>query len=322
MIDIKNIQYLFAIEELGSVSAAARRLFISQPTLSQFLKKYEDDLGCPIFIRTKQGLKLTAEGAVFLDTARNILSLEQDMKNRLADMSGSMAGSVTFAVSAQRAPFLLPGFLPEFCRKYPDITVRIVEGRTKDLEHELKKGVLDLGILIPSPGTAVPSCQAVLEEEIVLAVPEGLCLCAEVHKVPGRLPWIDPRDLKDAPFLLYDSSNRLYDFAAELFFQYGFKPEKAMTFKNLTLIARLASAGMGVTFLPDGFIRPDYRLRYYSIGQEGRFRTLALGYPAERYRSHAVQAFSGFLTDALHAQQDAFHAAYCDPPASGPFTGR
>ena len=83
--DIKNIRYLFAIEELKSISAAAKRLYISQPTLSQFLKKYEDDLGYPIFIRTKQGLKLTREGTVFLDTAREILRLERDMRSRLAD---------------------------------------------------------------------------------------------------------------------------------------------------------------------------------------------------------------------------------------------
>ena len=115
--DIKNIRYLFAIEELKSISAAAKRLYISQPTLSQFLKKYEDDLGYPIFIRTKQGLKLTREGAVFLDTAREILRLERDMRNRLADQAGAVSGAVIFAVSAQRAPFLMPQVLPEFYRK-------------------------------------------------------------------------------------------------------------------------------------------------------------------------------------------------------------
>ena len=105
--DIKNIRYLFAIEELKSISAAAKRLYISQPTLSQFLKKYEDDLGYPIFIRTKQGLKLTREGTVFLDTAREILRLERDMRSRLADEAGTVSGSVIFAVSAQRAPLSL-----------------------------------------------------------------------------------------------------------------------------------------------------------------------------------------------------------------------
>lgn len=153
--DVKNIHYLFAIEELGSISAAAKRMYISQPSLSQFLKKYEDDLGYPIFIRTKQGLKLTCEGAMFLDTARSILRLERDMRNRLADASGSMSGSMIFAVSAQRAPFLLPRVLPEFYQKYPGVNVEIVEGRTKDLEDQLKKGTIDLGLIIPDRKSVV-----------------------------------------------------------------------------------------------------------------------------------------------------------------------
>lgn len=310
MIDMKNIGYLFAIEELGSVSAAARRLFISQPTLSQFLKKYEEELGCPIFIRTSQGLLLTPEGALFLETARSILRLEQDMKNRLSDMSETMTGSVTFAVSAQRAPMLLPTFLPDFCKSYPGIDVKIVEGRTKNLEHELKKGALDLGILIPSPATEIPSMEMVLEEEIVLAVPADLAIHGKIHREPGRLPWIDLCQLADAAFLLCDINNRLYDFANELFRQCHFTPGRTMTFKNLTLIAQLASAGMGVTFLPEGFIRPEYHLKYYSIGPEGCRRTLALGYPTDRYRPGAVEIFSGFVKEALLRQQRDFHETY------------
>lgn len=86
--DIKNIRYLFAIEELKSISAAAKRLYISQPTLSQFLKKYEDDLGYPIFIRTKQGLKLTrGRGRLFGHGPGNSAA-GADMRNRLADRPG------------------------------------------------------------------------------------------------------------------------------------------------------------------------------------------------------------------------------------------
>ena len=214
--DIKNIRYLFAIDELKSISAAAKRLYISQPTLSQFLKKYEDDLGYPIFIRTKQGLKLTREGTVFLDTAREILRLERDMRSRLADEAGTVSGSVIFAVSAQRAPFLMPQVLPEFYRKYPQVTVEIVEGRTKDLEEKLQKGTIDLGILVPPLSDSGICCEVFMDEEILLAVPKGMELPANVHREPGRIPWVDPAGLAECPFLLYDINNRLHDFAMEL----------------------------------------------------------------------------------------------------------
>lgn len=313
MIDIKNIHYLFAIEELGSISAAAKRLYLSQPTLSQFLKKYEEDLGYPIFLRTKQGLKLTCEGQLFLDTARTIQSLERDMKNKLSDMSGSMTGSIVFALSAQRAPSLLPLILPDFCRQYPGVSVKIVEGRTKDLEQELKKGTIDLGILIPPLSSTDFSCQIFMEEEILLAIPRDYSFHAPVHYRTGRIPWIDPSQLADAPFLLCDINNRLHDFAEELFQRCQFRPNHTMTFKNLTLIARLASAGMGITFLPEGFTSPEYHLDYYSIGEEGCFRPLALGYPPVHYRSAAVQKFSEMLIETLRRQQQTFRDSYCPP---------
>lgn len=308
--DVKNIRYLFAIEELGSISAAAKRLYISQPTLSQFLKKYEDDLGYPIFIRTKQGLKLTREGIVFLDTAREILRLERDMKSRLADDSGSMAGSVIFAVSAQRAPFLMPQVLPEFYRKYPQVEVEIVEGRTKDLEEKLQKGSIDLGILVPPVADSGLCCEVFMDEEILLAVPKGMELPTPCHRKPGCIPWVDPAGLTQCPFLLYDINNRLYDFADELFNRYGFRPSNQRTYRNLTLIARLASAGLGITFLPETFADPSYRLDYYSIGETGCFRPLALGYPYAKYRSTAVTRFAELLKETLLAEQEQFRATY------------
>ena len=105
--DIKNIRYLFAIEELKSISAAAKRLYISQPTLSQFLKKYEDDLGYPIFIRTKQGLKLTREAVSYT----HLHSSLGRFKER-STLFSSSASSVSAATS------------PSFARRFVSTTPR------------------------------------------------------------------------------------------------------------------------------------------------------------------------------------------------------
>ena len=145
-----------------------------------------------------------------------------------------------------------------------------------------------------------------MDEEIVLAAPKGSPLPAEIHRVPGRLPWIDLGELADCPFLLYDINNRLYDFANDLFDSCGFRPTSSRTFRNLTLIARLASEGLGVTFLPETFVDPSYQLDYYSIGEEGCFRPLALGFPSAKYRSAAVARFAELLKETLLAEQQAF----------------
>lgn len=307
--DLKNIEYLFTLEELGSVSAASKRLYIAQPTLSQFLKKYENDLGYPIFYRTKSGLKVTSEGRLFLDTARQMLSLEQAMRNQLADQSGTMSGTVIFALSPQRAPYVLPHILPEFSRRYSNVTVKIIEGRTKDLEFRIQHGDIHCGILIPPLHTTSIDYEVFMKEEILLGVPKSLDLEPFANHQPGKLPWLDIRQLESHTFLLHDPSNRLRDFSNELFHSYHFEPAHTLEFKNMGLLARLASAGMGIVFLPETFIEPEYDLNYYSIGPEGRFRSLALGYPVG-YRSNAVIKFSEMLKNALCKKQEDFRAAH------------
>lgn len=301
--DIKNIHYLFALEEVGNVSVAASRLYISQPSLSQFLKKYEEYLGYPIFIRTKEGLKVTGEGKTFLNTARQIVQLEQDMRNQLADTSGLMEGTVTFAVSSQRATNVLPLILPQFSEKYPKVVVNVKEGRTKELELELQRGEFNLALLVPPLTSPDIPFEEIIQEEILLAVPRSFPIAERVHRDGEHLPWLNLAELTDEPFLLLDIKNRLCDLTNELFAQHHFRPEHKKIFQNVTLNAKLASRGMGITFLPECFIDPVYDLDYYAIGQEGVYRSLALGYAPYSYRSHAVQAFAEELKQSMIRQQ-------------------
>jgi len=309
--DLKNIHYLFAIEEHGSVSAAAQKLYLSQPTLSQFLKKYEDYLGAPIFARKKNGLFLTREGDIFLKTARNILQMEQDMKSRLAGMSETITGEITFALSAQRSLTLLPCVLPEFQQRYPFVSVHIVEKRTKELEYELLKGAIDLAILIPPLVNRDIFYEVFMQEEVVLAVPKSMDFQTPIHYTAGKMPWIDTADLKtlaDYPFLLYDSNNRLHDFINHLFTRYEWHPKQTITFRNLMLTVRLTAAGMGITFIPETFADPAYELDYYSIGEDGCFRPLALAYPRTGFQPDSVKRFAEMLKDSLRKQQADFQA--------------
>lgn len=77
----------------------------------------------------------------------------------------------------------------------------------------------------------------------------------------------------------------------------------------MELLSRLASAGMGIAFVPETFTRPEYQLDYYSIGPEGHFRSLAIGY-ANGYRSKAVIKFSEMVKETLCNKQQEFRQAH------------
>lgn len=311
--DLKYIHYIQAIAKHKNISSAAKELYISQPTLSQCLKKYEEELGYPIFSRTKQGLLLTREGEIFLNTARQMQNLERSMKNQLNDTDASLSGSVVFGLSSRRVPFLLPIVLPAFQKKYPQITVTITEGRTKDLSYSLMQGNVDVGFLIPPLLIDIP-CHIFSKEEIFLAVPKKYHTRHLAHPKADSLPWVHLSDFSQYPFLLYDDSNRLHDFTNELFLQESFHPKETTTFHSVVANIRLAAAGMGITVIPEMLLEPHYELDYYSIGPEGCFRSMALGYPPHLYRSHPTELFSKFLMETIIGHQKTLRAAYTNSP--------
>ena len=110
--ELKEVQYILAIAECGSLSKAAQHLYVAQSSLSQFLKNYEAQSGYTLFIRTPQGLKPTCEGALYIHTARQIMRMQNNLNNQLMELSGLQRGKVCFSLSSFRSPYLLPLVLP------------------------------------------------------------------------------------------------------------------------------------------------------------------------------------------------------------------
>lgn len=308
--DLKYVSYIQAIARAGSVTAAARELYMTQPALSMSLKKYEEELGYPIFLRTSRGLTLTREGEIFLDTASRMLGLERAMFSRLSDDSGEMEGHVIFGLSQNRAPWMLPQILPAYHGRYPKVRLELVEGRTKELVHKLERGEIDLGFLIPPLESREIACEQFMKEELLFAVPKAYGITTEGRVSASGLPWLTLEELADYPFLLYHEDNRVQDFVRELFQNSRLYPEQRMIVGGIASLARLASSGMGAAVLPEGFIEPQFELDYFSIGQEGYFRDLALGYPSDTYRSRPVQLFAEMVVEVMQENHRVLQKRY------------
>lgn len=106
--ELKEVQYILAIAECGSLSKAAQHLYVAQSSLSQFLKNYEAQSGYTLFIRTPQGLKPTCEGALYIHTARQIMRMQNNLNNQLMELSGLQRGKVCFSLSSFRVALPAP----------------------------------------------------------------------------------------------------------------------------------------------------------------------------------------------------------------------
>ena len=92
--DLRELEYLTALSEEGSVSRAADRLYMSQSSLSQFLQQYEDDLGVRLFLRTSKGIRPTTSGELFIEHMQRILLDYQRARNELWDNESMKGGRV------------------------------------------------------------------------------------------------------------------------------------------------------------------------------------------------------------------------------------
>lgn len=302
--EFRELKYIYTIAKCGSLSKAAKELYITQPSLSQFLKNYEEQLGAALFLRTCQGLKLTYAGEIYIEMIKKFRLLQRDMEQRLYDASTLQEGHITFAISPYRAPYLLPDVLSNFQKRYPGIKVKITEASMIEQEGLLLNGEVDIGLLSPPLKSSAIATKPLIEEEILLVGHENFDLIKKAHSSGhGGRPWIDIKDIIQYPCLLYSTDHCLRRFAEMLFIRSGCHPQIVQFHNSFETIIRLAEAGMGLTFLPETYIDTRSTLTYFSIGKMGEFRSLVLGFPPQGYISAATEAFVNVVTQALASQK-------------------
>ena len=123
----RQLQYMITLSEEGNMTTAARKLFISQPSLSALLNHVEQEVGAELFNRNTTPLSLTAAGKCYIETAHQILSLKREMENHICDIANTKKSSLHIGCGTQLSAVLYPKILPCFMRDYPDVSLHLVE---------------------------------------------------------------------------------------------------------------------------------------------------------------------------------------------------
>ncbi len=144
--NIKRAEYIKMIVREGSITAAARKLYISQPALSQTVKQAEDELGVKLLVRGDGPLRLTYAGEKFIQAADKISLAQQLLENQLQEIRKENSGRLRLGISVQRGMQILPGALPAFIRKYPNVDIELTEAGSARLEEMVWQGRVDLAL--------------------------------------------------------------------------------------------------------------------------------------------------------------------------------
>jgi len=280
---IKSFRYFETIVEKKTLSAAAEALFISQPALSQQVRKMEEEVGAPLFSRDGHTLTLTPAGEIFLKNGQHILRIYENMRQEIDLSHRKDQGSVRFGISPFYSQHYLPRLLPPILHRYPNLRIDIIEDISQRLEKLLIEGELDFCALPLSPKNDLLEYEAIYQEEILLAVPRNNPLNAGYP--PNALedrnfPYINLSLVRSEAFIGLKKVQKFSAMGLRLCEEAGFVPNTICETLNWETVHLLVASGLGVGFIPK-MLAGDVKDRdscpcYYRIPSS--FRAYAIAY--------------------------------------------
>jgi LysR family transcriptional regulator, hydrogen peroxide-inducible genes activator len=173
MVTLTQLEYIVAVDTYRHFGRAAEHCFITQPTLSMQIKKLEEDLAVIIFDRSKQPLIPTDIGQRIIDQARIVLTNSEEINNIIREHKGQVSGMVRIGIIPTLAPYLLPLFIGQYKRKYPNIFIKVEEQTTQNIINLLNKDLIDVGILVTPLNEEKIYEKPIFYEEMLIYANEG-----------------------------------------------------------------------------------------------------------------------------------------------------
>lgn len=296
--ELRQLQYALQISIDKNFSRAAEKLHIAQPSLSQQLSKLEKEIGLLLFQRTTNSVEVTYAGALFVEKAQTILDMIEQLKREMEDISQMRKGRLVVGSLPITGAHVLPLVLPVFQANYPEIEIVLMEETSAHLEQMTANGQIDISLLsIPLQDESL-TYEPIIEEEILLAVPQHHRLAARAS-APQQT--IDILELRDEPFIALKKGQGFRQIALELCSESGFKPNIVFESSNIETVQSLVAAGMGIAFVPHMVSRggwSEHAPAYLSLTTKPT-RTLVIAYRKGRYLSKAVGAFMKTFHDVI-----------------------
>lgn len=305
---LNEMEYVYAVYQEKSFSKAAKKLFISQPALSAMVKKAESEIGRPIFDRSTIPLTVTDDGAYYIKEIEQILFIKKNIEAYFKDLSDLKTGNLSIGGSSFFCSYVLAELFGRFRKKYPGVSIHILEGNIKELRQGLENESLDLII-----ETAIKAEDDSVDkyyygrETIILAVPACFPvnqklgpfqlsfqdICNDRHLESG-FPPVPMQEFRDLPFLLLKEGNDMYHRSMTICRNAGFTPHAAILLDQILTSFNIASSGAGAVFIRANILKylPESdRLIYYKIGDSLATRTILVAAKKGRYLSRCARKF-------------------------------
>lgn len=267
--EIQQLRYVVALAQEKHFRRAAGRVNVTQPTLSQQVKKLETELGRPLFERSSRSVRLTRAGEKFLPYAVSVLEATQKTVSELRDESGVPAGDVRLGVIPTVCPYLMPRVLATLSKAAPRVRVELYEETTSVLLENLRAGRRDLGVLALPVVERGISALSLGREPFFAAV-------ARSHPLASRKS-LRRKDLDGERLLILQEGHCFGQQSLDFCKLDRRDPQVSFQGSSLTSVMAMARLGQGLTLVPRMAVEKGTGLEFIPfMAQERPYREIGI----------------------------------------------
>jgi LysR family hydrogen peroxide-inducible transcriptional activator len=271
--------YFNTIWELRSFSKAAEVLNVSQPALSQSIKKLENEFEAPLFKRGKN-LELTEMGMLFYTYSKELLQVKERLNDAVAEKHRKRNVTIRIGMSPFYSKYYLPLIIPHVARDFHEVSLKFTEDISMKLEQKLRDGTLDFCFLPEEPKGKEIEYKTVCIEEILLAVPPGNPINSLA--VPAYpLPYIDLKHIRNQQFVSLRKVQKISGMIKQICDEVGVERDIVYETLDWDTVNIMIANKVGIGFVSDLLSRsskgPTSPL-YYRILNKTIIRNYSLAY--------------------------------------------
>lgn len=276
--NFSSMEYFDALARERSFTKAARRLHITQQSLSSHIASLEKELGCQLVVR-KSPLELTFAGEELLRHARTLLKDLDALQREFCDISDNQRGVLRVGVASTRGRVIMPAIIRDFQKEYPNIRIELSEATNDEIRQDLLDGKTDLAIARFPKALPNISLHDFYDEEVVLLVPRMLLESGPAGE-EGRKRSIEKdglRALDGLPFILGNPEDIAGSIGRRLLERSGAHPKATALSENAGTILALCALGCGACFCPKNLAEATLSdeqisgLEAFGLGDEARY---------------------------------------------------
>lgn len=243
----RDMEAIIAVADEGNITRAAKKLFITQPSLSQCIQRVESELNTTLFIRTKNGIELTSSGRAFTEYAERICKECRDLENTLVDLSELRTGYLSVGIPTLLNGYILPEGYMYFRERYPNVKVDLYEDDSSHLELMLLRGKIDLAIMsLPIDPSLIS--YPMISSEMVLCAPDwydpGDALIDAQRNI------LDIRKLDGQPFIFPRQTQKLHMAMDKILKKAGISVQNVLNTRSSKGAMLYSAHGLGFTIQP------------------------------------------------------------------------